>query len=155
MDTKKLLIGIIALSVLIVLGAYGLKNLSKTKQTSQGSAQPNATTTSAVNKEGKKIEVPIPAAPKFSDKAVVNLTKTGFDPTEVTVKTGALIQWINKSGADATVNSADHPTHKLYPTLNLGRFPDGSSVSLIFDKAGTYKYHNHLIPEQTGTVTVK
>ncbi len=87
--------------------------------------------------------------------ANVNLTSSGFDPKTVTIKTGTRVIWVNKSGGGATVNSDVHPTHQLYPPLNLGQFPDGSSVQLVFDKAGTYKYHNHLNPAQTGTVVVQ
>jgi len=85
----------------------------------------------------------------------VNLTSSGFDPKTVTIKTGTRVIWINKSGAAATVNSAVHPTHQVYPPLNLGEFPDGSSVQLVFDKPGTYNYHDHLNPSRTGTVVVE
>ena len=85
----------------------------------------------------------------------VNLTSSGFDPKTITIKIGTRVIWINKTGGAATVNSAVHPTHQVYPPLNLGEFPDGSSVQLVFDKLGTYKYHNHLNPSQTGTVVVE
>ena len=85
----------------------------------------------------------------------VNFTSSGFDPKTVTIKTGTRVIWVNKSGAAATVSSAVHPTHQAYPPLNLGEFPDGSSVQLVFDKPGTYKYHNHLNSAQTGTVVVE
>lgn len=63
--------------------------------------------------------------------------------------------WTNKSGATATVNSDAHPTHLLWPFLNLGSFDDGKSLSVVFDKAGTYTYHNHFSPSQKGTVIVE
>ena len=85
----------------------------------------------------------------------VNFTSSGFDPKTVTIKTGTRVIWINKSGGDATVNSGLHPTHQLYPPLNLGQFPDGSSVQLVFEKAGKYGYHDHLNPSRTGTVVVE
>lgn len=97
----------------------------------------------------------IPAPPVFSAKQVINLTKNGFDPAIIKVKVGILIQWINQSGVEASVNSADHPTHQMYTPLNLGKFPNGSSVSFIFDKPGTYKYHNHLNSSQTGVIVVE
>ena len=87
--------------------------------------------------------------------ASINLTSPGFSPNTITVKTGTRVIWLNKSGAAATVNSAIHPTHRVYTPLNLGEFPDGSSVQLVFDKPGTYKYHDHLNPSRTGTVVVE
>lgn len=86
---------------------------------------------------------------------VVTVTKNGFEPKELMVKTGTRIVWINKSGRPVTVNSDNHPSHLLFPFLNLGEFGDGSSVQVIFDKPGTYPYHNHLDSSQTGTVTVE
>jgi len=87
--------------------------------------------------------------------ATVNLTNSGFNPKTVTIKVGEKVTWTNKSGENATVNSDPHPTHTAYLPLNLGRFDNGASVSLVFDKQGTYGYHNHLDSSQTGTVVVE
>jgi len=83
----------------------------------------------------------------------ITLTDSGFTPKDAAVKTGTRVIWVNKSGEAATVNSNDHPTHRLYPFLNLGEFPSGSSVQAVFEKAGKYSYHNHYSPSQTGTIT--
>lgn len=85
----------------------------------------------------------------------VNLTAKGFTPQTVTIKVGESVSWVNKSGAKASVNSADHPSHKLFPFLNLGLFNPGSTVQVRFNSAGTFTYHNHFIPTQTGTVIVR
>lgn len=90
-----------------------------------------------------------------AEQTTVTLMQSGFEPATITVKAGTKVVWGNKSGVAATVDSAGHPTHLTYPPLNLGEFSDGSQVSLVFDKAGTYKYHNHLNPSQTGTVIVE
>jgi len=85
----------------------------------------------------------------------VNLTSKGFAPQTVTIKVGESVSWVNKSSAKASVNSADHPSHKLFPFLNLGLFNPGSTVQARFNSAGTFIYHNHFAPTQTGTVIVK
>lgn len=85
----------------------------------------------------------------------VILTANGFEPQMIKIKAGTEIIWTNKSGRSATVNSDPHPIHNAYPPLNLGQFNDGQSVILVFDKTGTYGYHNHLIPDQTGKVIVE
>lgn len=92
---------------------------------------------------------------KNATQAAVTLTATGFNPQIITVKVGTKVAWTNKSGENATVNSAPHPTHTAYPPLNLGTFVDGAIVSLVFDKAGSYGYHNHLDASQKGTVIVE
>ena len=85
----------------------------------------------------------------------VTLSDTGFTPKEITVKAGTKVVWTNSSGKAATVDSADHPTHRLNTFLNLGAVFDGASVQVAFDKAGTYPYHNHYNSNDTGTVTVE
>lgn len=82
----------------------------------------------------------------------VKLTPDGFVPQTINVKKGGIIVWKNESGAQASVNSADHPTHKLHRFLNLGMFENGSGVQATIPETGTFSYHNHLKPEQTGTI---
>lgn len=136
---NKLLIGIVAL--IVVFGAFiflGNKNTNT----------PSSTGTSEVTIA--------PTAVKESGQITnVILGDSDFVPKDITVKTGTTVVWINKSGKSATVNSYDHPTHKLYPFLNLGEFASGSSVQIVVEKAGKYSYHNHLNPSETGTITAE
>jgi len=90
-----------------------------------------------------------------SERTVVSLTDTGFEPQSVSVKAGTKVVWRNKTNATANVSSAKHPTHLEYPPLNLGNFEPGEKVSLVFNEAGSYKYHNHLNPSKFGTVVVE
>ena len=85
----------------------------------------------------------------------VTITSSGFEPATVNINVGTKVEWTNKSGEAATVNSVLHPTHLIYPALNLNGVPVDGSVSLVFDTPGTYKYHDHLNPSRTGTVEVK
>ena len=88
-------------------------------------------------------------------EVTVSITSSGFSPDSITVQPGTKVTWVNNSGGVANVSSDPHPTHTLYPPLNLGRVAGGASVSLVFDKAGSYGYHNHLNPGWTGKVTVQ
>jgi len=96
----------------------------------------------------------ISSSPSASQN-VVTLTQSGFNPSTITIKVGDSVTWVNKSGQQATVNSNPHPTHTNYPPLNLGGFADGSSLTLTFPTPGTFGYHNHLNPSETGTIIVK
>ncbi|MBI2315297.1 cupredoxin domain-containing protein [Candidatus Daviesbacteria bacterium] len=117
------------------------------------------------NKErsSKDSSVVIPLATNFSagpsatESAQIRiiLAVDGFSPKDLTIKIGTKVLWTNKSGSAATVDSSPHPSHTDYPQLNLGNFADGETLSLIFDKAGTYKYHNHLNSSQFGTIVVQ
>ncbi|OGH15046.1 MAG: hypothetical protein A2860_01415 [Candidatus Levybacteria bacterium RIFCSPHIGHO2_01_FULL_37_33] len=146
MNNKTLITIIVVLLIVgggvLLLGKLG----NKTNQPANVTNQTPSNAGTSVNTGGEK--------PK---ETIANVTfgSSGFDPKTITIKTGTRVIWLNKSGGGATVNSAVHPTHQVYPPLNLGEFPDGSSVQLVFDKLGTYKYHNHLNPSQTGTVVVE
>ena len=143
MNNKTLVIIIVVLvligAVVVALGKLGNKSAQPSTVTSQPSTSTQGT--------GGTI-------PKETI-ANVNLTSSGFDPKTLTIKAGTRVIWVNKSGAAATVHSAVHPTHQVYPPLNLGEFPDGSSVQLVFDKPSAYNYHDHLNPSRTGTVVVE
>lgn len=88
-------------------------------------------------------------------EVIITFNGNEFSPQTLTVKAGTRVVWVNKSERLVNVSSDIHPTHLIYPALNLGNFPNNSSVQLVFDKPGTYKYHNHLSPSQTGTVIVE
>lgn len=141
---NKILLIIIAL--IIVLGAFtflGNKNSNQTPtQPSESMSSEKTTGKTAETQSGNQL-------------ATITLTDSGFTPKDITVKTGTRVVWINKSGTAATVSSDDHPTHRLYPFLNLGEFADGSSVQVVVEKVGKYSYHNHLNASEVGTITAE
>lgn len=87
--------------------------------------------------------------------ASVEITSSGFIQQTLNIKVGTKVTWMNKSGVAIQIASAPHPTHTAYPPLNLGMVEDGGSVSLIFGELGTYEYHNHLNPTQSGSIVVE
>lgn len=126
--------------ILIVIGAVGIFALGDKKNTDKNmSPTPTANQTESEKTSG----------------TAVTVTGSGYDPQSLTVKAGTKVIWTNKSGTAVTVDSALHPTHLVYPPLNLGQLEDGSSVELVFDKPGTYRYHNHLNPTQFGSIIVE
>ena len=90
-----------------------------------------------------------------STQNTVTATADGFVPTTITITAGAAVTWINSSGTAVSINSDPHPTHQLYPLLNVGVVNSGASASITFPTPGTFTYHNHLKPSQTGTIVVK
>lgn len=87
--------------------------------------------------------------------SAVKITSSGFVPKAITVKVGESISWENTDTAAHTVNSDNHPTHLLYPFLNVGTIKPGETKSLTPSKAGTFTYHDHLNPSLTGSITVE
>lgn len=108
---------------------------------------------------GASEETPaVSAQPTISEtENVVQVTvgQNGFLPKSLKVKAGTTVVWVNQSDMAVAIYSAVHPTHLVYQPLNLGEVASGSSVELVFDKQGTYKYHDHLNPSQTGEVVVE
>lgn len=137
---NKSLMAIIVL--IVVLGTFiflGNKTTSTSIQQPKSISENSAST--EIDQQGKVVNVA--------------LADNGFTPKDITVKTGTRVVWTNSSGKAGTVSSNDHPTHRLYPFLNLGEFSDDSSVQVVFEKQGNYTYHNHLNASQKGTVTVE
>lgn len=144
MNSKLLMIGGGLVGVVILVGVLVNQNQNKSSQPTQETP----TVTTPPNQETA-------SSPSSQETMVVTVTKDGFSPQNVTVKSGGKVTWTNNSGAVIQINSAVHPTHQLYPPLNLGAVAPLGSVSLVFDNVGTYKYHNHLDPSRTGTVVVE
>lgn len=138
-------IGAVVIAIAAGIGFFAVSNRSS-----------NTQTTAPEDQVAKTIPATsTPSAVPAQEQNMIELTTSGFSPSSLTIKAGDKVTWINKSGTDAIVNSSPHPQHTDYPPLNLGTFPDGGTLSLTFDKPGTYKYHNHLNTRQFGTIIVQ
>lgn len=145
---------VVVIIVAVILAGIGIliSRSSNTVNTTNAypPSQSTAQQTSSPTSTGQPSSTPVAQA-----QNTITLTSSGFEPATLTIKAGDKVTWVNKSGSGAAVNSAPHPIHTDYPPLNLGTFPDGGTLSLTFDKVGTYKYHNHLNPSQLGTIIVQ
>ncbi len=142
---NKILVAIVA--IIVVVGAVFLLSNNANKTSTNPTASDTQTQTTTSPTEAMQEQA--------TTSGTVNLTASGFTPQTITVKVGTKVVWTNKSGQMGNVNSVPHPTHTAYPPLNLGNFASGQNVSLVFDKVGSYGYHNHLDASQTGTVAVE
>ena len=88
-------------------------------------------------------------------KAAVTYTDSGFSPKSLTVKVGTAVTFTNNSSAAMWVASAVHPTHQLLPGFDqLKSVGRGGIYEYTFAKVGTWKYHNHVAPADSGSVVV-
>ncbi|MBI3046336.1 MAG: cupredoxin domain-containing protein [Candidatus Harrisonbacteria bacterium] len=94
----------------------------------------------------------------------VTYTDSGFSPSALTIKKGGTVTFKNESSKTMWTASAIHPTHTLYPATGgcissafdaCKGIQPGDSWPFKFDIAGTWKYHNHLNPGDTGTIIVE
>ncbi|MEX2033110.1 MAG: hypothetical protein WD889_00930 [Candidatus Colwellbacteria bacterium] len=112
---------------------------------------------------GEEVSLPqesAPVAPTSSAPSAAKLevvyTASGFSPKTLIVKTGDTVLFKNNSGRDFWPASAVHPTHTLYPEFDAKRaISSGGSYSFTFTRTGSWKYHDHLNPGATGTITVQ
>jgi plastocyanin len=103
--------------------------------------------------EAKPVVLPSPGTVFFEVRVFV--TEQGLDKPEVKIKAGGKVTFTNSGQSDHQIASNPHPTHTAYPGLNLGVIKPFESKALVFAKAGTYGYHDHLNPQATGVVIVE
>jgi len=91
--------------------------------------------------------------------AMVEYSAGGFEPREIKVKRGTTVDFVNRTDMPLWAASDPHPEHTDYPELDAGvmtgeHVKPGKDFQFKFDKIGTWKYHNHSVPEHTATITV-
>ncbi len=96
------------------------------------------------------------------DSFLVRYDGTSFQPQEITVRIGTTVLFLNESSQQRPmyVASDDHPTHERYPGFDTAvvnqKLPALSeSFSYVFDRAGTWGYHDHNFPSARGIIIVK
>jgi plastocyanin len=92
---------------------------------------------------------PAKAAPKKTLNIVEVSNVYHFKPATITVKVGTRVVWKNTTDTDHTVTSdkAD--------LFNLDPITAGRTMSYVFKKTGTYKYHCSIHPYMRAKVIVK
>ena len=89
--------------------------------------------------------------------AEIAIAGSDFSPKTIKVKKGQDVTWMNQDSNPHQISADPYPEGGSLPDLNsqepLGQ---GESYTFVFDKAGTYTYHDHLNPESyKGTVIVE
>ncbi len=100
--------------------------------------------------------------PKMEDGTLPTSTNTvtydgtAFNPAIVSVKQGDSITFINNSTGGMSVASDPHPSHSIYPEFDQYKTSSKGqkTFTFVFDKVGTWGFHNHLNSSAVGSVTV-
>lgn len=80
-------------------------------------------------------------------------TNSGFSPQILKVDVGSTVTFTNQSDNQMWVASDPHPVHTHHPAFD--QLGDGNTYSFTFTEVGTYRYHNHLVPSDVGTIVVE
>lgn len=142
--------------IILVLVAFGIYWFAQDRG-------PVVTDTTDVNNVGT-------ATTTVPKTVTATYTASGFSPSNVTVKSGDTVRFVNESDTNMWVGSAMHPTHEVYDGTNLqthcatGATPSfdacrnmtrGQSYSFTFTKKGSWGYHNHSQASHFGRVVVE
>jgi len=145
---KAFIIGLVAV-VVIGGGGYLLMHKNNTNSSSNGSSQPSSSQTSSAPQSSSNSSSNTPAA------ATITYDGNSFSPSSVTVKSGDTVAIKNTSSSDVQFQSNPHPTHTDDTDLNVGVVMAGQTANFTVTKKGTFGYHNHLNPDQTGSITIQ
>ena len=86
----------------------------------------------------------------------IRYTNDGFIPKNVSLKAGSMVEFVNESDREMWVASDLHPTHERLPTFDQFRpSPKGGVYRYVFDKVGTWPYHDHMSPSDDGVIMVE
>lgn len=98
-------------------------------------------------------------APTVQGTGVVHhivLTKDGYSPKESIVGRGDTVLFGNKTGRPFWPASNLHPSHRDYPEFDPKEpIMADETWSFTFTEEGEWKFHDHLAPYFTGTITVE
>lgn len=101
---------------------------------------------------------PLVFLPKISSAAEiqVEMNSEGFSPQKIQITQGDTVVFTNKDTEERWPASNLHPTHEIYPEFDPKTTIEiGKEWSFTFTKSGTWKYHDHILPQHSGTVEVK
>jgi len=115
-------------------------------------------------------ESPLPLPTVSGSKVTVTYSNSGYGPATINIKRGDTVVFENKGSFSMWTASAFHPTHKAYPGSDIAKcgtqsqagifdackgYGPGESWEFKFNEQGTWKYHNHMQANHTGTIVVE
>lgn len=97
------------------------------------------------------------STPTGASHSVV-LTPDGYEPNVITVKKGDTIVFSTSDdyGKLHWPASNLHPSHGIYPAFDPKKpVEPNADWEFLFDEVGEWRFHDHLAPYHTGTITVE
>jgi plastocyanin len=88
--------------------------------------------------------------------ALVQIHDQGFVPSEIEIVQGEAVAFENRGREPHWPASNIHPTHQVYPEFDP-RQPvlPGQRWTFVFERPGTWPFHDHLHPEAGGRIEVR
>lgn len=106
-------------------------------------------------------DIPEPTSPTpVSTESIIDnkvvYADSGYSPANLTVKPGTKVIFVNDSDSSMWTASDPHPIHSDFSSFDSRKgVASGGQYEFTFAEVGTYPYHNHLSPQDTGTIIVQ
>lgn len=149
---KKILV---VLVVLAVIGAGAWLIIDKSKDDNSTDTTSTTNSQKAEDDSSDMPSEPSLASDNATVAATITYTNNGFEPGNVTVKSGDTVEIKNDSSRPLQMDSDPHPEHTDDPELNVGVVSPGKSQKFTLTTKGTWGYHNHLNSTDQGKVNVE
>lgn len=145
-NPSKLIIGVVLVLVGLALLVWALVG--------RKTDVPSTETISSQAETSQDTATPVANTNESAEASLITFTRSGFTPSEVTVKKGAIVTVKNESNTNVQFSSDDHPTHTKQTEMNLEVLSPGESASFTISRVGTWGFHDHIDDSKTGTLTV-
>lgn len=96
-----------------------------------------------------------PVFVNFDGDAIIKMGEDEYAPTNIRIKKGAKVTFVNEAESLRWPASDLHPSHLVYSAFDPKEgLAVGSSWEFTFDQVGEWGYHDHLAPYITGIISV-
>src|SRR3989338_2310045 len=91
----------------------------------------------------------------MAETATVTYADDVFTPSEIKVKVGDKLKFVNNGTSEIEIASGPHPTHTSYPAFESGSLAPGATYEFTATEKVTIMYHNHLNAKAFGKIIVE
>lgn len=90
-----------------------------------------------------------------SGEMTVIMKDEDYEPLDLQIKKCTKVTFTNAAKEARWPASNIHPTHGIYPEFDPKEpVEQGGEWSFVFDKVGSWRYHDHLVPSIHGKIEV-
>lgn len=91
----------------------------------------------------------------YSGEVDIVMNESGFDKSEIVIKKGTKVNFVNRDNGARWPASDLHPSHGIFPDFDPQRpIRSGETWSFVFEKVGVWGMHDHLSPYYVGEIKV-
>jgi len=140
------LIAIMAILGILLFGCTQAPNAAADNATAPGMAQPPAAPPPATAPgTPTPNKAPPPGMENVTAVFTIHIKNFAFEPSEVTVPSGAKVVWVNDDGAQHIIKAAGFESAAL---------SNGAAYEHVFSEPGDYPYSCGIHPSMQGKITV-